>query len=113
MSPVCRRNSGATGRALIFSTAAFRVPAASGVWGLCESLVGLPHLHEVKFAGGGCAQFFRFTEAEGTKHASVHHAKSPRTGPGHALQESAAVNAVLVVIDQKLAGISFAGSHGL
>ena len=38
MSPVCRINSGAAANPLIFSTAAFRVPATSGLAGLLNPM---------------------------------------------------------------------------
>ena len=38
MSPVCRRNSGGTCRALIFSTAALKVAATSGLAGLLNPM---------------------------------------------------------------------------
>ncbi len=38
MSPVCSMNSGAAGKALILSTAAFSVPATSGLAGLLNPM---------------------------------------------------------------------------
>ena len=38
MSPVCKRNSGCSGRALILSTAAFNVAITSGLAGLLNPM---------------------------------------------------------------------------
>jgi hypothetical protein len=44
----------------------------------------------------------REAQAIGTEHSAFHDAKRARTRPGHALQEAAAVDAIMVVVVQDL-----------
>src|SRR5262249_38055719 len=74
-----------------------------GVGGLVEAHVAVADLHKAEialrllFADRG-----KPAQAVGLQHTAVDHAQGPGSGPGHALEKTAAINAVMVVIVQNL-----------
>ena len=67
---------------------------------LVESHVAVADLHETEFALVFMAAERETAQAVGIEHAALDHAKGARAGPRHALQESSAVNSVVVVVMQ-------------
>ena len=101
MSPVCSKNSGGVGSALILSTAAFSVAATSGFAALLKpmwlSLICTKLNSPFMFAR---VHLRKTAHAVRLQNAALHHAERARPRPGHALQKAAAIDSIVVVIVQ-------------
>src|SRR5262249_21247250 len=66
---------------------------------LIEAHVTVANLHKAEFAGSSARRYLgKSTQTIGFQDAALNHTKRASSGPGHALEKAAAVNAVVVVI---------------
>ena len=72
------------------------------IGGLVETHVAVTDLDEAEFSLGIlAANLGKTAEAVGLQDPAFHHAKGAGAGPGHALQETSAVNSIMVVVMQE------------
>ena len=97
MSPVCSRKSGAPGRALILSMASFSVPVTSWLAALLKpmwlSLIWTKLNSAAPALACACCAGSRGEELRGG-YAAGHGPEQAGSGPGHAAEKVAAVDAV-------------------
>ena len=88
-------NSGSCGQRVDLFDGGVQCARHVRVSGLVEAHVGVADLHEMEFALGG---FGILAEGAGAQNAAADGPEDAGSGPSHAFEESAAVDAVVVVI---------------
>ena len=76
-----------------------------GIGRLVEAHVAVADLHKTEVALGCLTGMRRIAEAVGLQHSALQHAERSRAGPGHAFQEAAAVDSVVVVVKQNCVAV--------